>query len=344
MFLRICFFIITIIYALFAQVADVNLSTGQLEFSKKLLTINSHRLSFPINLSYNTRITKHQRSSWVGLGFDLDMPYIERKVRAYPDERHGHSKYQWSNVYALREALAPPPPALSGQPRAQLLFDYYTYSALLGGFQQVPSSTPCGIPSLDRDRAGCIDESTLDLNCDHLNNATQQDNYSINMLPADGGQIFFSNSGTALITPYKKWRVEYTDDIGPGNDNANILSWTLTDESGTRYIFSDAVTSKPVATSSNETDRYRVAKITYMQGTEPRKHISTVIEQEEYTSPYISRWYLSRIESYDGDWIQFQYPPRPTSATLYDNPYINNVNKYSYKDEAQVSESVSLFL
>jgi hypothetical protein len=60
------------------------------------VTAQGRSLSLPINLSYSSGIKqghdanipsgqiRPERASWVGLGFDLDVPYIERTVRGGP--------------------------------------------------------------------------------------------------------------------------------------------------------------------------------------------------------------------------------------------------------------------
>ena len=69
--------------------AGVNKNTGQMSFSHKLFQLNSNELSFDLELLYNSGITIDQRASWVGLGFDLSIPYIERIPVGSADEKEG---------------------------------------------------------------------------------------------------------------------------------------------------------------------------------------------------------------------------------------------------------------
>lgn len=68
-------------------VAGVLKNTGDLTLSEKPATVHSNSVNLPVNLSYKSNIKIHQRASWVGLGFDLDVSYIERIAVGSADER-----------------------------------------------------------------------------------------------------------------------------------------------------------------------------------------------------------------------------------------------------------------
>jgi len=74
-----------------ASVGDVDLSTGQLRLSRTVAVAKGRQLALPLNLTYNSRVTKYDHASWLGLGFDLDVPYLERTVVGPPDDKVSHS-------------------------------------------------------------------------------------------------------------------------------------------------------------------------------------------------------------------------------------------------------------
>ena len=85
------FIVVTLISNVSGGVGNVNYNTGQLEFSQTLHTVKGHNTTLPINLNYHSYLTKERLLSWVGDGFDLDMPYIERTVVGAPDDAGGSS-------------------------------------------------------------------------------------------------------------------------------------------------------------------------------------------------------------------------------------------------------------
>ena len=127
----------TLTYAL-----DVNLNTGQLEFSKNIVTVKGHSVSLPVNLNYSSRLLKYQRASWVGMGFDLGVPYIERDVSYGPDDQWGHS-VDYSNSSQVSQAgidgLSSAGATIAGTPvGSELHFSYVTYQPLV--YKQKPGT------------------------------------------------------------------------------------------------------------------------------------------------------------------------------------------------------------
>ncbi|KMQ49619.1 hypothetical protein CHISP_3465 [Chitinispirillum alkaliphilum] len=84
--------------------AGVNKNTGQMSFSHKLFQLNSNELSFDMDLLYNSGITIDQRASWVGLGFDLSIPYIERIPVGSVDEK-ADSMMAFANDYTHKQVF-----------------------------------------------------------------------------------------------------------------------------------------------------------------------------------------------------------------------------------------------
>ncbi|MGA2507738.1 MAG: hypothetical protein ABSF80_09705, partial [Chitinispirillaceae bacterium] len=72
-----------------ALYAAVNENTGSMFLSVPLFTVAGNSVSLPINLGYSAGITLHQRASWVGLGFDLSLPFVERIPVGSADEKTG---------------------------------------------------------------------------------------------------------------------------------------------------------------------------------------------------------------------------------------------------------------
>ena len=318
---------------------DVDLGTGQLAFSRTLATVRGHQLSLPVNISYSSRITRHQRASWAGLGFTVDMPYIERTVRGYPDERSGSSEL-WGNgeygeasytgVKSLRDDLAPFNPAIDVPPRPTLMVDLYYYRKLFGNWHSTPRTETCPVPDHALPpRSSCFG-SIPPMTCDLLDNCTQQDEYSLNLLPAGGGSIFFSNGelSSPIITPLRSWIIRCDTSGG------NIESWTIIDESGTEYTFNACVRVFPGVQLADLAyyRTYENAKITYFQaGQAASRHMSTIIDKGHYEYSYVKRWYLTRMKSHDGDTLRITYDPKG-DFSLSENPYITNINRYSYLD------------
>ena len=69
--------------------AMVSQSTGSMVSSERLVTIGENRLNFDLNIQYAAGITINQHASWVGLGFDLSLPYVERVPMGSADEKSG---------------------------------------------------------------------------------------------------------------------------------------------------------------------------------------------------------------------------------------------------------------
>jgi hypothetical protein len=100
-----------LLFSLSYGVGHVDQLSGNVMFGEHLFEIRGRNMSFPVTLKYNSTIQrgrdygsendpmKPSRSSWVGLGFDLDMPYIERTIRGCPDNAEGHTR-----DYSLEDA------------------------------------------------------------------------------------------------------------------------------------------------------------------------------------------------------------------------------------------------
>jgi hypothetical protein len=61
--------------------------TGDMIIGDLLANVSCNTITCPINLSCKSNIKTNQRASWVGLGFDLNVPYIERVANGSVDEK-----------------------------------------------------------------------------------------------------------------------------------------------------------------------------------------------------------------------------------------------------------------
>ncbi|MBP1163323.1 hypothetical protein JOE44_000207 [Chryseobacterium sp. PvR013] len=90
----------------------VSLNTGVPNISIPIYTIKEGDIDFNLSLSYNSSgITVGERSTWVGLGWNLPISTLARNVRQVPDDlSYGffyEQQYTVKNVYAIRNAQTP---------------------------------------------------------------------------------------------------------------------------------------------------------------------------------------------------------------------------------------------
>ena len=72
------------------QSKDVNLRTGDVNFTLPLLHVPSPEGGFSMDLTYLSGITADQEASWVGLGWGMFPGAITRNVNGYPDDWNGN--------------------------------------------------------------------------------------------------------------------------------------------------------------------------------------------------------------------------------------------------------------
>ncbi len=61
--------------------------TGDMVFDDLLTSISCNTITCPVKITAKSNIKTNQRASWVGLGFDLSVPYIERVAIGSADEK-----------------------------------------------------------------------------------------------------------------------------------------------------------------------------------------------------------------------------------------------------------------
>lgn len=63
----------------------VDLASGDFNYNIPIMDVGG----YPLNLVYNSNLTMDQETSWVGLGWDLNVGQISRQVRGLPDDFNG---------------------------------------------------------------------------------------------------------------------------------------------------------------------------------------------------------------------------------------------------------------
>jgi hypothetical protein len=72
----------------------VDLASGDYNYNIPIMDVGG----YPLNLAYNSGITMDQESSWVGLGWNLNVGQIERQVRGLPDDFRGDEMNYENNL------------------------------------------------------------------------------------------------------------------------------------------------------------------------------------------------------------------------------------------------------
>lgn len=72
----------------------VNLSSGNFNYNIPVMDVGG----YPLNLAYDSGVTMDQESSWVGLGWNLNVGQINRQVRGIPDDFKGDKMTYESNM------------------------------------------------------------------------------------------------------------------------------------------------------------------------------------------------------------------------------------------------------
>ncbi|MBD3420733.1 MAG: hypothetical protein GF398_11500 [Chitinivibrionales bacterium] len=68
---------------------DVDINSGDMVVSEELCNISANDIALNLSLQYKAGIKLSQHASWVGLGFDISLPYVERMVIGSADEKSG---------------------------------------------------------------------------------------------------------------------------------------------------------------------------------------------------------------------------------------------------------------
>lgn len=72
----------------------VDIGSGDFNYNIPIMDVGG----YPLNLAYNSGITTDQESSWVGLGWNLNVGQIERQIRGLPDDFKGDEMQYQNNL------------------------------------------------------------------------------------------------------------------------------------------------------------------------------------------------------------------------------------------------------
>ncbi|MBN1130164.1 MAG: hypothetical protein JXA71_14325, partial [Chitinispirillaceae bacterium] len=84
---KLCLSAMVVVIIIDTVVAGVIQQTGEMVLSDEISSVSCNSIKLPITLSYKSGIKTNQRASWAGLGFDLDVPYVERIAIGCADEK-----------------------------------------------------------------------------------------------------------------------------------------------------------------------------------------------------------------------------------------------------------------
>ncbi len=101
--------------------------TGDFTYSLPVMDVEG----FPIVLSYNSNVTMNSESSWVGLGWDLNVGSVSREMRGMPDEFNGTDQIEKTEAQLDED--------LSGRKLGGYLSLSYGFGAGGGGVIFTPS-------------------------------------------------------------------------------------------------------------------------------------------------------------------------------------------------------------
>jgi hypothetical protein len=121
----------------------VDIYSGDFNYNIPLLSVPGPNGGYPLNLSYHSGIGMEQESSWVGLGWSLNVGAINRQLRGLPDDLNGEEVYQKMHLKKnitvgidltkakQREVFGVPKPTKDDNPNALKWQIYYnTYKGL----------------------------------------------------------------------------------------------------------------------------------------------------------------------------------------------------------------------
>src|ERR1041384_2158348 len=72
--------------------------SGDFTYNIPLLSVPGPNGGYPINLAYHSGIGMEQESSWVGLGWNINVGAINRQLRGLPDDFKGDKVTQKMNL------------------------------------------------------------------------------------------------------------------------------------------------------------------------------------------------------------------------------------------------------
>ena len=261
--------------------AEVNESSGNMYLSKRLFTVAGNNVELPINLNYSAGIGVDQRASWVGLGFDISLPYIERIPQGCADEKDGIFECNGSPGYG-----------------EYWFYSQKTYDKLItettNGYMESP---PKG------------------------NFTNQQDYYYLSAHFANGRILFGqpATNSEPLVAYLQNWRplkIKYKI-----NDDDDIYKWEVIDENGVKYTFGGTqgvlkVRADITKSSDNTSISMSTVDATWEKtvitktgciGPDCSPEVKVISADHYVNATFNRRWYLTKIESITGEVINLTY-------------------------------------
>ncbi len=260
-----------------------DLFTGKLTINIPLYTIGAKGADVPVYLSYRTSGVKlNQLASRVGLGWDLQAGgVIQREVRGYPDDFKGSkdARTQIGWLYNKDGSAAE-------QTACEKVQDF-------------------NLNSSETDRATFIQTMVGDVDPYVYTYDTEPDVFSFNINGRTGKFIFNANSEdpenqSILLIPHQNLKVDYT----LASNQENITSFTITDESGTQYIFEDI---EKLYNNIKQLTLHKNSLTSYYWDT------------DYLSNDYISGWFLTKIITpyYEEILFEYEYEKLPLDKYCY---------------------------
>jgi len=249
------------------NIVNVNELTGTANVIIPLCTIKAAHIDFPINLTYSaTGVKATDMEGNAGMGWNVSLGgAVTRQLRGLPDDidanNAGDAASGW--LYA-------------NNPNISLL-----------NFVNDNNPATCSDEGADISTIASDFPSYAD---------TEPDIFQVNA-PGLSCQLIFDNSGILRVSPYQDLKVSYTKGAIGNPDQAQITSFTITNDKGITYVFSATSTTTQTATTT-------LSNVNYFQS-----------NYNFYKSgiTYYSSWGLSSITDIHGNSIYISYTPGPTN-------------------------------
>lgn len=332
----------------------LDLSTGSIYQTINLLTLKGRAIEVPVSIVYNGRGSSvNDIPGLIGLGWDLKIGgWIKREVRHIPDESRVFKALPGPEVYNLP----------FDQARHLLATDYYNMpingQTLYNGWIDYAvwkfGSYPWSVPDQNVSAGAQVASHIQDiLNQSYPDPNTNAANYLHFLGETVGLGVYASNiithdtqpdifhfnlnglTGTFVFDAegFPKTIPKLDIDIQPGIGIRGENSWIFTLVDGTKFIFenSSEFTEKIEVISDNNPvqDNWKGNTPDYNEG----KHIES----------YTATWFLSKIQSRNGDEILFRYENDPDFS--YENKnhvrldYHKSTDGFSQTSASYIGES-----
>ncbi len=265
-------------------------------------------LTFPIELRYdNTGVKVNSEATWVGLGWTLDAGgVITRAKRGLPDD------VRWEHPIPITESgfLLDHGQVAEQFSDVGLTDDGFRKKfAVMDGMLSEPSPGEYWFP--------------VDVRAKKTD--TEPDLFQFRFAGRSGKFVFGTDQKAKLFN-YEPWKIDYVldptgDPSWPGTYQGQpelskgITSFTILDESGNKFIFSEIEKSRPTTQGG-----YRIRTNCDMDP-DASNIVSTFV--------YTSAWYLTRIETVIGEAVTFTYVDEPLKAYQFEESERNSNLTYN---------------